>query len=250
MGSRKLTVAITITVILLVASASFAVWLFLRRRSNHQRDKTFAHVPSSSSCSSSNSSVFGRHDTARLSDISLQELESGKSVASPPPRSAVKSEFQYTRPTPITHEPSHHQPEDGFSDMISRFPPTRPSPATTTGPQPIRKSFASTSYSRPSTSSKQNLKRTPSLASKYSSRTHSHSVLSLTLADPLPCPNLPFYSAKCVTQYEPCETDEVGLEPGDIIKVMKVFEDGWGWGINTRSNKRGVFPVVCLGNDN
>lgn len=46
--------------------------------------------------------------------------------------------------------------------------------------------------------------------------------------------------------YEPQLNDELLLELNDIIEVVYVYDDGWVWGINTRTNESGACPMLCL----
>jgi hypothetical protein len=56
------------------------------------------------------------------------------------------------------------------------------------------------------------------------------------------------YNTTSVVQaYSPSQADEIGLAVGDIVKVYKVYPDGWGYG--SIGDTVGLFPVVCLGDD-
>lgn len=40
--------------------------------------------------------------------------------------------------------------------------------------------------------------------------------------------------------------DELELARGDVISVLKVFDDGWAVGVNMNTSNEGAFPVVCV----
>ena len=42
--------------------------------------------------------------------------------------------------------------------------------------------------------------------------------------------------------YEPCNSDELGLEVGDIVIVFEKCDDGWYMGTCERSGEFGAFP--------
>ncbi|KNC99452.1 uncharacterized protein SPPG_05690 [Spizellomyces punctatus DAOM BR117] len=91
-------------------------------------------------------------------------------------------------------------------------------------------------------------KRAVSVSSRFSVRSHSYNIGSL--ADDLNA-NLPLpacHKAIVSEPYEAFEDDEMELKIGDLVNVFKVFEDGWGWGVNVTSGAKGIFPVVCLSN--
>ncbi|KAF9382694.1 hypothetical protein CPB97_007007 [Podila verticillata] len=46
--------------------------------------------------------------------------------------------------------------------------------------------------------------------------------------------------------YQASMADELDLNPGDIVNVQKVFDDGWAVGVNMNSGSEGAFPVVCV----
>jgi len=45
-----------------------------------------------------------------------------------------------------------------------------------------------------------------------------------------------------VAAYSPCDDDELGLCPGDIVHVTEAFDDGWLVGISERTRCCGSFP--------
>ena len=42
--------------------------------------------------------------------------------------------------------------------------------------------------------------------------------------------------------YEPCNSDELGLEIGDIVVVFEKCDDGWFMGTCERTGEFGAFP--------
>jgi hypothetical protein len=44
---------------------------------------------------------------------------------------------------------------------------------------------------------------------------------------------------------EPHLEDEVAIQPGDIMLVHKVFDDGWAAGENSKTGQTGIFPLPC-----
>ncbi|KAF9171996.1 hypothetical protein BGX21_005933 [Mortierella sp. AD011] len=46
--------------------------------------------------------------------------------------------------------------------------------------------------------------------------------------------------------YQASMADELDLTPGDIVKVHRVFDDGWAVGMNMNTSSEGAFPVVCV----
>jgi len=49
--------------------------------------------------------------------------------------------------------------------------------------------------------------------------------------------------------FQPSLPDEMEIQAGDIIRTEETFEDGWAFGINMTSGKRGTFPMNCLEDD-
>jgi len=43
--------------------------------------------------------------------------------------------------------------------------------------------------------------------------------------------------------FKPSLNDEIELEPGNIVEVMEVYDDGWAKGRNLTYNTEGVFPI-------
>ncbi|KAL2913397.1 fus1 actin binding activity protein [Polyrhizophydium stewartii] len=58
--------------------------------------------------------------------------------------------------------------------------------------------------------------------------------------------DITFYATQVIQPYRARQPDELDLDIGDIIHVVRVFEDGWGKGRNATSGNAGIFPVVCL----
>lgn len=46
--------------------------------------------------------------------------------------------------------------------------------------------------------------------------------------------------------YQASMADELDLEQGDVINVLRVFDDGWAAGVNLNTSNEGIFPVVCV----
>ncbi|THG98506.1 hypothetical protein EW026_g3703 [Hermanssonia centrifuga] len=44
----------------------------------------------------------------------------------------------------------------------------------------------------------------------------------------------------------PSRDDEVAMNPGDEIRVLKRFDDGWAYAENCVTRKHGLFPIDCL----
>ncbi|KAI9092678.1 hypothetical protein DFS34DRAFT_632760 [Phlyctochytrium arcticum] len=89
-------------------------------------------------------------------------------------------------------------------------------------------------------------KRTQSVASRYSLRHDSYHPDHSNDSSTNPMPE--FYHAVVNESYSEADSDEVGLHVGDLVRVFQVFDDGWGYGVNTSTGQTGVFPVVCLTN--
>ncbi|KAL7746206.1 hypothetical protein RI367_008464 [Sorochytrium milnesiophthora] len=49
-----------------------------------------------------------------------------------------------------------------------------------------------------------------------------------------------------IAPYEPALADELLLQPGDVVQVLRVFQDSWMLGRNKRTLSVGVFPSACL----
>jgi len=49
--------------------------------------------------------------------------------------------------------------------------------------------------------------------------------------------------------FQPSLPDEIEIQAGDIIRTEETFEDGWAYGINMTSGKKGTFPMNCLEDD-
>jgi hypothetical protein len=46
------------------------------------------------------------------------------------------------------------------------------------------------------------------------------------------------------TGYIPTNEDEILFCPGDTVDVERQFEDGWAFGTNLTTSRRGMFPLV------
>ncbi|KAG4095601.1 hypothetical protein H8356DRAFT_1044601 [Neocallimastix lanati (nom. inval.)] len=47
--------------------------------------------------------------------------------------------------------------------------------------------------------------------------------------------------------FEITQDDEITLEPGDCLKLEKLYDDGWAAGYNINKKTFGAFPVICCG---
>jgi hypothetical protein len=47
--------------------------------------------------------------------------------------------------------------------------------------------------------------------------------------------------------FEITQDDEIKLEPGDCIKLEKIYSDGWAAGYNINRKSYGAFPMICCG---
>jgi hypothetical protein len=54
---------------------------------------------------------------------------------------------------------------------------------------------------------------------------------------------------KVIKSYIPMADDELRLDIGDLIQTDKIFDDGWGIGVNLTSGEFGAFPMACLGHN-
>lgn len=46
--------------------------------------------------------------------------------------------------------------------------------------------------------------------------------------------------------FEPTRSDEISVEEGDRVRVLKRFDDGWAYADNCTNGQRGLFPIDCL----
>ncbi|KAI0685627.1 hypothetical protein BC835DRAFT_1289821 [Cytidiella melzeri] len=46
--------------------------------------------------------------------------------------------------------------------------------------------------------------------------------------------------------FTPTLPDELEVRPGDSVRVLKQFDDGWAYALNVGTGQRGLFPVDCL----
>ncbi|TPX55167.1 hypothetical protein CcCBS67573_g09500, partial [Chytriomyces confervae] len=53
-------------------------------------------------------------------------------------------------------------------------------------------------------------------------------------------------SDTAIFDFKPERPDEIELRKGDTVVVQQEFDDGWGFGVNNRTNKKGNFPCDCL----
>ncbi|KAJ3070814.1 hypothetical protein HDU98_006180 [Podochytrium sp. JEL0797] len=60
----------------------------------------------------------------------------------------------------------------------------------------------------------------------------------------LPDPEEGMFQVKVLFAYEKDLPDELGLQPGDIVTVTNLFDDGWARGVC--NGKQGAFPLACV----
>lgn len=46
--------------------------------------------------------------------------------------------------------------------------------------------------------------------------------------------------------YDPQLPDELGLEEGRTLQVLRIFDDGWAIGLDPDTGREGVFPLACV----
>ncbi|KAJ3107661.1 hypothetical protein HDU97_003655 [Phlyctochytrium planicorne] len=87
------------------------------------------------------------------------------------------------------------------------------------------------------------LKKTPSMRSFFSSM----SAPSQFVFEPVEIPGMPsFHLAIVMEGFDALEEDEIWLDPGDVVQVHKMFDDGWAFGVNRTTGDFGMFPAVIL----
>ncbi|ORZ40226.1 hypothetical protein BCR44DRAFT_1424661 [Catenaria anguillulae PL171] len=67
---------------------------------------------------------------------------------------------------------------------------------------------------------------------------------SVPVPDVDPDPEGPRYYV-VIRVYSPQASDELELQPGDVLLVQHLYSDGWGYAMNTTSDSTGMFPLVC-----
>ncbi|KAJ3290503.1 hypothetical protein HK104_006724 [Borealophlyctis nickersoniae] len=146
-----------------------------------------------------------------------------------PPPAHQRTSALYNYPTSITNTPTTGTPpRNTFFNSLKNTLTRSPSRASSQYPPPAQKHS-----------------RSNSVASKFSVRSDSYGMHAAL--DQEDMPQMPvFYKAIATEGYEGEEDDEVAIGVGDVVCVYRVFEDGWGWGVNSSTGKKGVFPVVCL----
>ncbi|KAJ8329861.1 fus1 actin binding activity protein [Batrachochytrium dendrobatidis] len=144
-----------------------------------------------------------------------------------------------------------HESRISINDSVS--PPTLPHPKRSSGFQPFGSWSRALTEGIPTTDSKRDSTLTTS-SLRTDSRLASHSCIPLQfernashLADLMTSGREGTFYATHVTQsYHAEQEDELDMEQGDLVHVVRVFEDGWGKGRNATTGKTGIFPVVCL----
>ncbi|KAI9207043.1 uncharacterized protein BJ171DRAFT_310734 [Polychytrium aggregatum] len=48
------------------------------------------------------------------------------------------------------------------------------------------------------------------------------------------------------TRFRPTRGDEISLGVGQVVHLRKAFDDGWGYGVNDNTKKKGFFPLHSL----
>ncbi|KAJ3297711.1 hypothetical protein HDU79_002567 [Rhizoclosmatium sp. JEL0117] len=57
---------------------------------------------------------------------------------------------------------------------------------------------------------------------------------------------IPGYVFIVIKSYEPAFKDELSISIGNIIRIKKIFDDGWALGINQSTNMQGILPMAFL----
>jgi hypothetical protein len=57
------------------------------------------------------------------------------------------------------------------------------------------------------------------------------------------------HTVKVLHGYTPTLSDELHLEPGMMLQVLKMFDDGWGLGCTPHNGVQGAFPLICISED-
>ncbi|KAI8920516.1 hypothetical protein BC831DRAFT_479364 [Entophlyctis helioformis] len=114
--------------------------------------------------------------------------------------------------------------------------PAAPAPVVTVASKRVSSQTFASFLSSPLTTGVQSKR---SSVERVSSRT-AVSIMDLDDAD------ASFYTTQVVQDYVSEAPDEMDLAVGDVIHVLRVFEDGWGAGRNATTGTKGIFPVVCL----
>ncbi|KAI0345903.1 hypothetical protein BDW22DRAFT_1324602 [Trametopsis cervina] len=47
-------------------------------------------------------------------------------------------------------------------------------------------------------------------------------------------------------QFTPTRPDEIAVAPGDEVRVLKHFDDGWAYAEHVSTSRKGLFPIDCL----
>ncbi len=51
-----------------------------------------------------------------------------------------------------------------------------------------------------------------------------------------------------LNEYIASNTDEMSVQPGELIRVVEIYSDNWAYGINNENNKQGIIPMYVFGN--
>ncbi|KAJ3097501.1 hypothetical protein HK100_005346, partial [Physocladia obscura] len=57
---------------------------------------------------------------------------------------------------------------------------------------------------------------------------------------------IPGYVFIVIKAYDPVFKDELAIRIGDVIRIKKIFDDGWCVGVNQQTNVQGILPMAFL----
>ncbi|KAJ3072997.1 hypothetical protein HDU98_002429 [Podochytrium sp. JEL0797] len=57
---------------------------------------------------------------------------------------------------------------------------------------------------------------------------------------------IPGYVFIVIKSYEPAFKDELSISIGNLIRIKKIFDDGWALGLNQSTNMQGILPMAFL----
>ncbi|KAI8611634.1 hypothetical protein BC830DRAFT_1140373 [Chytriomyces sp. MP71] len=58
--------------------------------------------------------------------------------------------------------------------------------------------------------------------------------------------SIPIDEHTAMFSFSPQQSDEIVLMVGDTVKLIKEYDDGWGYGVNLKTQLEGLFPLDCL----
>ncbi|KAJ3036932.1 hypothetical protein HDV00_002178, partial [Rhizophlyctis rosea] len=227
----------------------FSVHMFMRQRRENNMKKRMERFTASTGDNGSGGGGGGflTGDVGQAKNIHLQRAEEAARNSGLWSGGAVPGIVGNDNPYRNSNTPSaatrHSFPTP---TAIPPAPPGNltPQPASLYSPSPVPSQQSHFIPSHPRYHARSN-----SVASKFSVRSVSYATrqrdFSAEMGEGGAMPSV--YRAVVTEGYEAMEEDEVDLNAGDSVGVFRVFEDGWGWGVNQTTGKKGVFPVVCLG---